>query len=260
MLQTRTAPAAPLHFIPSAHVTVGVPADARANCSSCPKRDLCLPGGFSQQELQRFDGLMFARRKVKAGETLYRQGEGFLFLYAVRSGTFKSSVAVKDGREHVTGFHLAGDVLGLEGVASGRHATEAVALEDAEICAIPYAQLEALAAENPHMQVTINQLMSRHIVREQRTMLLLASMSAEQRVGSFLLNISERMRQRGYSPREFHLRMSRAEIASFLGLTIETVSRAFSAFQKQRLLEVAKKHIRILDLDAMNEVFEAQPA
>jgi CRP/FNR family transcriptional regulator len=199
---------------------------------------------------------MFARRKVKMGHTLYREGDKFQFIYAVRSGTFKSSLTLKDGREQVSGFSMAGELMGLDGLAHGQHASAATALEDAEICAIPYAHLMDLAAINPSLQHIVSRLMSREIVREHSLMMLLGSMNAEERLAAFLLNVSQRMKARGYSASEFHLRMSRAEIGSYLGMKLETVSRTFSAFQAQRLLEVDKKHIRILDLDGLTRAFE----
>jgi CRP/FNR family transcriptional regulator len=195
---------------------------------------------------------------VKLGESLFRERDRFQFIYAVRSGTFKTVTTLKDGREHVSGFQLAGDMLGLDGLADGHHASEAVALEDAEICAIPYAQLAALSAQNRELRDALTRLMSREIVREHNPMLLLGSMNAEERVAAFLLNISQRMKSRGYSAREFHLRMSRAEIGSYLGMKLETVSRTLSAFQQQRVLEVAKKHVRITDLDALSRSYEVR--
>jgi CRP/FNR family transcriptional regulator len=202
--------------------------------------------------------MMFGRRKVATGETLYREGEKFMFIYAVRSGTFKSSLVLADGREQVSGFHLAGELLGLDGVAGGKHASTATALEDTEVCAIPYAHLNELAGGSPSLQMAVAKLMSREIVREHGLMLLLGSMSAEERLATFLLNLSQRLKARGYSPREFHLRMSRAEIGSYLGMKLETVSRTFSAFQQQGLLEVERKHIRILDLDSLARTFAAR--
>lgn len=253
--QTRTIPVTPMREVPVARAHNAGNAETQ-RCSACPMRSLCLPSGYSDRELQAMDGLMFARRKVAASEVLYRQGEAFQFVYAVRSGTFKSGAAMHDGREQVTGFHLAGDVIGLDALAEGRHATEATALEDSEICAIPYRQLAELTAANPAMQRALTQLLGRQIVGEQRSMLLLASLNAQERVASFLLNLSSRMQARGYSAREFHLRMSRAEIGSYLGLTLETVSRAFSALQAQRLLQVTKKHIQIADVDALAAAFD----
>ena len=194
---------------------------------------------MSSSDVIRLDGLMFTRRKVKSAQTLYREGERFQFVYAVRSGTFKSSLTLADGREQVSGFHIAGELMGLDGVAQGSHASGATALEDAEVCAIPYAQLTELAAGSSGTQHLVSRLMSREIVREQSLMLLLGSMNAEERLTAFLLNLSQRLKARGYSAHEFHLRMTRAEIGSYLGMTLETVSRTFSAFQQQRLLDRA---------------------
>jgi CRP/FNR family transcriptional regulator len=196
---------------------------ANNRCSSCHVKDLCLPRGLAAAELDRLDGLMFGRRMVREGQQLYAEGERFQFLFAVRSGTFKSTLALPDGREQVTGFHMAGELMGLDGLANGDHASAATALEDAEICAIPYLRLSELAAANPGLQQVVSRLMSREIVREHGLMALLGSMNADERVAVFLLNISRRMKARGYSPHEFHLRMTRAEIGSYLGMKVETV-------------------------------------
>lgn len=234
------------------------PPPLKTQCSTCHLKDLCLPCGMTEPEVQRLDALRFSRRRVKMGQTLYREGDKFQFMYAVRTGTFKSSLTLKDGREQVTSFHMPGELMGLDGVANGSHASAAIALEDAEICAIPYAHLNELAAGNANMQHVVSRLMSREIVREHSLMMLLGSMNAEERLAAFLLNISQRMKARGYSQSEFHLRMSRAEIGSYLGMKLETVSRTFSAFQHQRLLDVDKKHVRILDLDGLTRAFETR--
>jgi CRP/FNR family transcriptional regulator len=230
----------------------------KTQCSSCHLKDICLPCGLTGSEVERLDGLMFGRRKIGAGEVLYREGDKFQFIYAVRSGTFKSSLMLADGREQVSGLHIAGEMMGLDGVAAGRYASSATALEDTEVCAIPYAHLNELAAQSPNLQMVVARLMSREIVREHSLMMLLGSMNAEERLAAFLLNLSQRMKARGYSPCEFHLRMSRAEIGSYLGMKLETVSRTFSAFQQQRLLEVDKKHIRITDLEGLMRMFETR--
>lgn len=227
-------------------------------CSNCHLKDLCLPCGLDGSDVERLDEMKFGRKRIKAGEELYRGGEKFQFIFAVRSGTFKSSLMLADGREQVSGFHMAGELMGLDGVANGRHASAATALEDAEVCAIPYAHLAELAGDSPDMQMLMARLMSREIVREHSLMMLLGSMNAEERLAAFVLNISQRMKARGYSANEFHLRMSRAEIGSYLGMKLETVSRTFSAFQQQRLLEVDKRHIRIVDLDGLNRAFQAR--
>jgi CRP/FNR family transcriptional regulator, anaerobic regulatory protein len=230
----------------------------KTQCSSCHLKDICLPCGLTGSEVERLDGLMFGRRKIEAGEVLFREGDKFQFIYAVRSGTFKSSLMLADGREQVSGLYIAGELMGLDGVAAGKHASSATALEDTEVCAIPYAHLNELAAQSPNLQMVVARLMSREIVREHSLMMLLGSMNAEERLAAFLLNLSQRMKARGYSPCEFHLRMSRAEIGSYLGMKLETVSRTFSAFQQQRLLEVDKKHIRIIDLEGLTRAFETR--
>ena len=232
------------------------PTPLKTLCSNCHLRDLCLPCGLEGSDVQRLDSLLFGRRRIRTGETLYRPEDRFQFIYAVRSGTFKSSLTLADGREQVSGFHMAGELMGLDGVAQGRHASAATALEDAEICAIPYAHLSELAAGSSDMQMVMARLMSREIVREHSLMMLLGSMNAEERLAAFLINLSQRLKARGYSSHEFHLRMSRAEIGSYLGMKLETVSRTFSAFQQQRLLEVDKRHIRILDLEALARAFQ----
>jgi len=233
-------------------------APLKSLCSSCHLREMCLPCGMEGSDVERLDSMMFTRRRVKAGQSLYREGDRFLYIYAVRSGTFKSRLELADGREQVSGFHLGGELMGLDGVAQGKHASSATALEDAEVCAIPYAHLSELTSAHPGMQHVVNRLMSREIVREHSLMLLLGSMNAEERLAAFLLNLSQRMKARGYSASEFHLRMSRAEIGSYLGMKLETVSRTFSAFQQQGLMEVDKRHIRILDLDGLTRTLEVR--
>jgi CRP/FNR family transcriptional regulator len=248
----RTIRIAPVPAAPRAAVV----APLKTLCSTCHLKDLCLPCGLNGSDIERLDGLMFGRRKVAMGEALYSEGERFQFIYAVRTGTFKSALTLADGREQVSGFHLAGELLGLDGIAAGKHASTATALEDTEVCAIPYTHLSELATQSPDLQMVVARLMSREIVREHSLMMLLGSMNAEERLAAFLLNLSQRMKARGYSASEFHLRMSRAEIGSYLGMKLETVSRTFSWFQQQGVLEVDKKHIRITDLDSLGRAFD----
>jgi CRP/FNR family transcriptional regulator len=256
-IATLVSPVRPLRFVPISTAPRGaVVAPLKTQCSTCHLRDLCLPCGLTGSEAESLDGLMFGRRRVAAGEVLYREGDRFEFIFAVRTGTFKSCLTLSDGREQVSGFHMPGELMGLDGVANGKHASTSIALEDTEVCAIPYSALNQLAAQGSNLQGIVSRLMSREIVREHSLMLLLGSMNAEERLTAFLLNVSQRLKARGYSPSEFHLRMSRAEIGSFLGMKLETVSRTFSALQQRKLLEVDKRHIRILDLDRLTRCFE----
>jgi CRP/FNR family transcriptional regulator, anaerobic regulatory protein len=256
-LQTAVAPQ-PMRFLARETVTLrsSAPTTLTTQCSTCHLKELCLPCGLTGGDVQRLDDLKFARRRVKEGEELYHEGDRFQFIYAVRSGTFKSVLNLRDGREQVTGFQMAGELLGLDGLASGKHASSAVALEDSEICAIPYAHLSEVTQISPDLHLAMSRLMSREIVREHGLMMLLGSMNAEQRLAAFLLNLSQRMKARGYSSSEFHLRMMRVDIGSYLGMKLETVSRTFTSFQKQGILEVDKKHVRIIDIGALQRVLD----
>jgi CRP/FNR family transcriptional regulator len=225
-------------------------------CATCLHKETYFPCGIAVNDARQLDAFRFGQRKVKAGQTLYHEGDDFQFLYAVRSGTFKSRLLLADGREQVNGFCMAGEVLGLDGVAYGTHASSAIALEDADVCVISYSHLTELAASNAGILQVLARMMSREILREHRLITLLGSMNAEERLAAFLLNLSHRLKMRGYSAVEFHLRMSRAEIGSYLGMTLETVSRTFSAFQQLHLLEVDKRHIRLLDIDGLNRALK----
>jgi CRP/FNR family transcriptional regulator len=228
----------------------------RVACSSCSLRELCLPAGLDSGEMERVDQLVTNRRKLRRGADLYRAGEPLAALFAIRSGFMKSCVLHDDGREQVAGFHMAGDLLGLDAIGGGSHTCDTVALEDTEVCEIPFSYLEKLSRELPSLQQQLHRIMSREIVRDYGVMLLLGSMSAEERLAAFLLNLSQRFAARGYSPSEFRLRMTREEIGSYLGLKLETVSRAFSGFQDRRLIEVRQKQVRILDFPGLKAVLD----
>ncbi len=222
-------------------------------CSNCNLREICLPCGVTGNEADRVDELVYTRRRMKRGETLYRAGDAFGSLYAVRNGFFKTMQTLEDGREQVTGFHMAGELMGMDGIGLGKHSCNAVALEDSDVCVIPYSRLESLGRELPALQQSFHKVMSREIVREHGVMLLLGTMRAEERLAAFLLNLSQRFTARGFSQSEFHLRMTREEIGSYLGLKLETVSRAFSRFQEEGLISVQQKHVRILDVAGLRQ-------
>ncbi|MGA7776769.1 MAG: fumarate/nitrate reduction transcriptional regulator Fnr [Paraburkholderia sp.] len=225
-----------------------------AQCSTCAMQSLCMPQGLTTAEMERIEALICPSRTIKNGESLYRAGDSFQSIYALRAGSFKTVVMHRDGREQVTGFYLAGDVLGLDGVCSGKHNCDALAIEDSKVCIIPFHLLEAMCREVKPLQQHVHRLLGGEIVREARLMMLLGTMSADQRVAAFLLNLSGRLKTRGYSPAEFHLRMTREEIGSYLGMKLETVSRMFSKFQKDGLVDTHGKQIRILDIEGLARV------
>jgi CRP/FNR family transcriptional regulator len=223
-------------------------------CSSCSLHELCLPAELSQDELDKFDKVFDRRRSVKRGDYVYRAGSALHSLFAIRAGFVKSSVMHEDGREQVAGFHMTGDLLGLDGISSSQHTCDTVALEDSEMCEIPFLSLEKLSRELPSLQHHFHRMMSREIVRDHGVMLLLGSMRAEERLAAFLLSLSQRFAARGYSPTEFHLRMTREEVGSYLGLKLETISRVLSRFQEEGLIEVRNKHIKIIKLENLHQM------
>jgi len=231
----------------------------KTTCSSCSLRELCLPLGLSQTEIDKLDSLVRVRRTFKKGEHVYRAGDRFDTLYAIRRGFFKNSVLSDDGRDQVTGFFMTGELLGLDGIGTERHTCDGVALEDSELCVIPFSRLEELSREMEALQHHFHKVMSREIVRDHGVMMLLGSMRAEERLAAFLLNLSQRFTARGYSPSEFYLRMTREEIGSYLGLKLETVSRVFSRFQEMGAVAVQQKHIRITDIARLRELVGQKP-
>ena len=256
----RLANVIPLRAVARAATSAArAPLKVKAACSTCNLRELCLPMGLDRSEVESLDGLVYMRKKVKRGEALFRDGDPFTSLYAIRSGFFKSLVVSEDGRDQVTGFQMAGELMGIDGIGAERHTCDAVALEDSVVCVIPYTRLQALSQQFEALQRHFHKVMSREIVRDHGVMLLLGSMRAEERLASFLLNLSQRFTARGYSASEFILRMTREEIGSFLGLKLETVSRAFSRFQQANLVSVQQKHVRIDDIAGLKKII-GQPA
>ena len=223
-------------------------------CSNCNLRELCMPVGLSPDQMDRIDEIVATRRKIKRGGALFRNGEAFTSLYAIRTGFFKTSVATEDGRDQVTGFQMAGEIIGLDGIVNDQHSCDAIALEDAEVCVMPYSKLEELSREVNALQHHVHKVMSREIVREHGVMLLLGSMRAEERLAAFLLNLVQRLHARGFSQSELILRMTREEIGSYLGMKLETVSRTFSKFAEDKIIEVQQKNIHILDAEALRSI------
>ncbi|MBP6119091.1 MAG: fumarate/nitrate reduction transcriptional regulator Fnr [Giesbergeria sp.] len=230
----------------------------RVACSNCNLRELCLPVGLTSEQMERVDDVVAVRRKIKRGGSLFRNGEAFTSLYAIRTGFFKTCVATEEGRDQVTGFQMAGEIIGLDGIVNDHHSCDAVALEDAEVCVMPFDRIEEISREVNALQHHVHKIMSREIVREHGVMLLLGSMRAEERLAAFLLNLVQRLHARGFSQTELVLRMTREEIGSYLGLKLETVSRTFSKFVDDGIVEVKQRHVRILDAEALKRIVNSQ--
>jgi CRP/FNR family transcriptional regulator, anaerobic regulatory protein len=226
-------------------------AAAKIACSNCNMRELCLPIGLSGDDMRKLDQLVGGRRHVERKAYLYRNGDAFNSLYAIRTGFFKTTITAADGREQVTGFQMAGEILGFEGIVNDRHPCDAVALEDSEVCVIPFDMLQSLSREVSALAHHVHKIMSREIVREHGVIMLLGSMNAQERLAGFLLNLAKRLQERGFSSSEFVLRMTREEIGSYLGMKLETVSRTMSKFAEDGLVEVKQRQIRIQSPEAL---------
>ena len=235
------------------------PEAIKVACSNCNLRELCMPMGLSEHDLERLDDLVTTRRKVKRGTTLFSNGDKFTSLYAIRTGFFKTCLASEDGRDQVTGFQMAGEIIGLDGIVNDQHSCDVVALEDAEVCVMPFDRIEEISREVTALQHHVHKIMSREIVREHGVMLLLGSMRAEERLAAFLLNLVQRLHSRGFSQTELVLRMTREEIGSYLGLKLETVSRTFSKFVDDSIVEVKQRHVKILNIEALQRMVNTQP-
>ena len=199
------------------------------------------------EDAELFDKLVSTRIRLRKGDVLFHAGDRFTSLFAVRTGSCKTVVVTHDGSEQVCGHHLPGEVIGYEGIGSEQYSTQAVALEDSEVCVLPFERIEGLAQRTPAFQRLLYRLLSAAIVRERASTIMLGTMRAEQRLAAFLLDLSNRYRSRGFSSSEFVLRMTREEIGSHLGLKLETVSRLFSRFAEEGLIDVHGRVIRILD-------------
>jgi len=224
---------------------------AQNRCASCSLHQLCLPTGLCDADMKLLDGIILNRRRVPRDASLYHAGDPFTHLYAVRFGHFKTHQVSAEGAEQITGFQMAGELLGFDAISTDRHHCYAVALEDSEVCEIPFAKLEALFAAVPALLRHFHRMMSQEITRDQGAMLMLGNMRAEQRFAALLVNLSSRYKARGYSSTRFQLRMSREDIGNYLGLTIESISRLLSRFRKQGLLNVSNREVELLDLPAL---------
>lgn len=208
---------------------------------------LCLPMGLDSEDITRLDNIIGKRRRLLRDERLYQMDEPFRNLYAIRFGHFKTYQVNANGEQQITGFQMAGELLGMDAISGDRHHCDAVALEDSEVCEIPFARLEELFGQVPTLLRHFHRIMSQEITREQNVMLLLGNMRAEQRFAVFLVNLSARYAARGYSATSFQLRMSREDIGNYLGLTIESISRLLSRFKKQGWISVDKRELSLLD-------------
>jgi CRP/FNR family transcriptional regulator, anaerobic regulatory protein len=220
----------------------------KVSCKTCNLRELCFPHGMNEEELTNMDALVEQPKPLHKNDFLYRDGDTTRALYAVRSGCIKTMTESANGDEQIVGFHLPGELLGLDGFAEGVHSCNALALETSSVCALPLNQLESLCAELPGLQKQLRRIMGKEVSNDHKLLLLLGKMTAEERLASFLLSMSARMEERHWKDTEFNLSMPRQDIANYLGMAVETVSRLFATFQNEKMIDVDRRHITILGM------------
>ena len=240
---------------PSSATVINI-ATLKAACSDCSLRDLCLPLGLSTDDLRALEGTVKSHRKLSKGEFLYRVGDPFRSLFAIRTGSTKTCEIAADGSVQITGFHLPGELLGIDAINSDKHPCDVIALETTEVCELPFDKLEVLARELPGLQHQLFRLMSREVAEEEVQLLMLGRMKAEERLAAFLLSFSKRFQLLGYSPTDLRLPMSRQDLGDYLGLALETVSRLFSRFQEDKLITVQGRNVKLLNVIRLKGVTE----
>ncbi len=225
-----------------------------ADCEHCSVRRLCLPVSLDRGELEIMEQMIRPHAVLRGGENLYRVGDEFKSLYAIKSGSLKTYGITSDGKVQITGFHYAGELVGMDAIDHRMHACDAVALERCEVCELPFGELEELNRRLPGLQSEFSRAMSREIHSDQHMLMVIGSMNAEQRTACFLLNLYQRMRQRDAQLDGVTLSMTREDIGNYLGLSLETVSRKFAQFQTAGVIDIDKRHIHIRDLAALTRL------
>lgn len=229
-------------------------ASIKQACAGCSLQQLCLPVGISHADLDQLEVIVQRRRPLPRGKHVFHLGDRFTALYAIRTGSVKTYTLTEDGGEQVTGFHLPGEIIGLDAINGETHPCAAKTLETTALCELPFERLEELANQVPGLGRQLLRIMSREISADSELLTLLGKKSAEERLAALLLSLSARFRERGLSAQEFMLSMSRNDIGNYLGLAVETVSRLFTRFQQQGLIAVQHKHVRLLDIDQIHDI------
>ena len=222
------------------------------SCGNCGLSSMCLPLALTQPEKTQLDGIIKKSAPYRRGESIFRQGDAFTSIYAVRAGMVKTTVVNALGEEQITGFYFPGELLGLNGLHENVYAGTAIALETVSLCEIPFVKLDELSALLPELRRQLMRQMSQEIADEQNMMLVLAKTSAEETLGTFLIRLSLRFTRLGFSATQFRLTMSRVDLGNYLGLAVETVSRTLTKLQQRGVIKVAGKEVTILDMDGLS--------
>lgn len=229
--------------------------DFKVSCSNCTLDKLCLPRGLTKKEVEYLDVVVKNNGVLQTGEYIYREGDDFKGILAIKSGAAKLVASDRDGNEHILNVLLPGELLGFDGVQFNRYQCSAIALETMSVCEVPGDKLEALCQQVPGM---IRELFKHtgEVINENQMHTVSIKRPAEEKLAFFLVNLAGRLKQRGFSSAEFNLPLTRQEIGDYLGLTLETVSRTLKHFKDEKLIAVEKKHISILDQKGLERLFK----
>lgn len=235
-------------------IKIGKGSALKASCQQCSLSNLCLPLAVSEGDLDRLEDVIQQGRIYNRGEYVFEQSTPFRSCFAVRSGAIKTSIVTENGDEQVTGFFLPGELIGLDSMSTKSYACSAKALERTSVCELPLEHLDDLTHKLPGLQHHFFHLMSQEIQSSHQLALMLSKRTAEERIASLLLSLSSRFARRKLSPTQFSLPMARNDIANFLGLAVETVSRVFTRFQNQGLIRARGREVELLDLQALQDI------
>ena len=226
----------------------------KISCSQCNLNELCFPHGMNPDDMEKLDTVVEQRKPLHKMDHLFREGDVATGMYAVRSGSVKTIVESPNGDEQIVGFHLPGELVGLDGFMDGKHTCTAIALETTSVCAMPLEKLEVLCAKLPSLHTQMRRIMGKEVTEEHKMLLMLGKMSAEEKVATFLLSVSRRMEERHWKSSEFVLSMPRQDIANYLGLAVETVSRLFAHYQAEGVIQVDRRRVSILNMQRLKEI------
>ncbi len=228
--------------------------DHNIACQECSLYRLCLPLGLHSNDLAQLDKIIKRSQGFNRGQSLFSTETPFNSIFVVRSGSFKTTVQASDGREQVTGFYFPGEFIGMDAIYQQSYQSSAKALESSSVCELPYEKLQEFGATIPQLQVQMLSRLSKELSGDKSLMFLLGKKTAEEKLATFLLSLSRRFQDRGFSAREFQLSMSRGDIANHLGLAVETVSRLFTRFQDEGLIATEHKAVSLLDTDKLQQL------
>lgn len=223
-------------------------------CHNCSLSELCLPRGLTREELELLENAINKTVKIKKKDYLFHRDDQQHSIFAVKAGVVKTSLSTPDGEEQILGFYLPGDLLGFDAFANNRHTCDAQALDDTLVCELNMDNFQELCGRLSSMRGQMMRQVGAEIEREHMLLLTLGQMRTEERLATFLSGLSERNKDRGFSSTEFTLPMARHDLANYLGMAVETLSRMFSRLQEENIIVVQHRLIKIQDMERLKQL------